>query len=270
MLCAKCSLLPSLIWIKGVFQPCGSVLVLWCGPSCSLMVWRRRHTGGWSEVLLFWWAGWGGPDGPRATRLSIPPSACSSSTPKEARWPQLSQKSPASSSASSSSSSPPRPNRLSSSLNSLPVPSAPLKPLLPRVPHTHTSIPESPVNRLLLPLGSRSLSSAQLSERSFSRGSLQDSSPLPLLFSWLVSPSLLSPSDSSITPGSCAVCVGLLSGFGRKSKLGGCGSSMLDLQHRLSETGGTGVGWMVGQCPSCCSGASGFEATEVGPVCKAL
>ena len=30
---------------------CGSVLALWCAPSCSLMVWRRRHTGGWSEAL---------------------------------------------------------------------------------------------------------------------------------------------------------------------------------------------------------------------------
>lgn len=257
------------LWHEGVLtvsQPCGSVLVLWCGPSCSFMVWRRRHTGGWSEALPIRWAGWGGPDGPRAIRLSSPPITCSSSTLKEARWPQLSQKSP-------SSSSPSRPSRVSISLISLsswPVPPAPLKPLLPRVPHTHTSIPESPVNRLLLPLGSRSLSSVQPSGKSFSRGSLQETSPLSLLFSSLVSPSLLSPSDSSITPESCGVCIGLLSGFGLMSKVVGCGSSMLGLQHRPSETGGTGVGWMIGQCPSCCSGASGLEATEVAPVCKAL
>lgn len=231
------------------------------------MVWRRRHTGGWSEALAIWWLGWGGP---RVTRLSGPPRAASSSTLKEARWPQLSQKSPAS---SSSSLSPSCPNRLSSSLSSLPswpVPPAPLQPLLPRLLHTHTSIPESPVNRLRLPLGRRSLSSAQLSgrPRSFSRGSLQESSPP--LFSWVASPSLLIPSDIRITDESCAVCTCLLSGLGLKSKVGDCGSSRLGLQHRLSETEGTGVGWMVGQCPSCCSDARGLEATEVGPVCKAL
>lgn len=254
-----------------VSQPCGSELALWCGPSCSFMVWRRRHTGGWGEALPIRWGSWGGPDGPCATRLSSPPITCSSSTLKEARWPQLSQKSPV------SSSSPSRLSRVSSSLISLSswhIPPAPLKLLLPRVPHTHTSIPESPVNRLLLPLGSRSLSSVQPSDKSFSRGSLQESSPLSLLFSWMESgeksPSLLSPSDSSITPESCAVCMGLLSGFGLMSNMGSCGSSMLGLQHRLSETEGNGEGWMAVQCPSCCSGASGQEVTEVGPVCKAL
>lgn len=260
---------------KGVLtllQPCGSVLVLCAGPSCSLMVWRRRHKGGFREPLLIWWAGWGLPVGPHPGRLSTSPRACSSSTQKEAWWLQLSQNSPASSSSSSAFSCP---RRLSSSLNSLlswPVLPAPLQPLLPRVPHTHTSIPESPVIRRLLPLGSRSLSSTLPSDRlrSFSRGFLQESSPLSLSFSWLASPSLLSPSESSITPEFCAVCTDLVSGFGLKSKVGGCGSSMVGLQHRLSETGGTGEGWMAVQCPCCCSGASGLEATEDGPVCKAL
>lgn len=247
-------------------QPCGSVLVLWWGPSCSLMVWRRRHTGGWGELLPVWLACCGGTEGPRVARLSSPPSTCSSSKLKEARWTQLSQKSPTSSLSSAS-----HPSRLSISLSSAvswPVPPAPLRPF-PCVLHTHTSIPESPVNLLLLPAGSRSLSSMQLSDRSFNRGSLQDSSSL--LFSWLSSASSLSPSDSRITPEPWCVWMGLLSGLGLKSSVAaGCGSSVLDLQHSPSETGGAGLSERVGQCPSCCSEASGLGATEDGPVCKAL
>lgn len=80
--CSVSSALSFPLWPEGVlsvFHPCGSVLLLWCGPSCSLMVCRRRHTGGWSEALPIWWAGWGGPGGPRATLLSTPPSTGSSS-----------------------------------------------------------------------------------------------------------------------------------------------------------------------------------------------
>lgn len=244
---------------------CLSLVLQCCGASCSFMVWRRRQTAGWSEMPPVTCAGCEGPDGPRATRLSSPAVACSSSTAKESRWPQLSQKSPSSSSSPSC-----RRRRCSSfiSLSSSSDTAAPLKPLLPRVPHRHISIPESPVKRRLLPLGRRSLSSVQPSDKSFSRGSLQELSALSARFSWLESSSLWSCPDISITPESGADCPGLLSGFDLMDKLGVGGSSMLGLQHRLLDTGGVGVGWTV--CPSCCSGASGLEAAEVGAVCKAL
>lgn len=97
---------------------------------------------------------------------------------------------------------------------------------------------------------------------------MQELSALSLPFPWLERPSLWSRSDTSITPDSCTDCPGLLSGFDLMDKLGGGGSSMLGLQHRLLDTGGVGVGGTV--CPSCGSGASGLEAAEAGPVCKAL
>lgn len=236
-------------------------LVLQCwGASCSVMVWRRRQTAGWSGTPPVSWAGCEGPEGPRVTCPSSPAIPGSSSTAKESRWPQLSQKLP------SSTSPPPWCRRRCSSFISLSSSSdtaAPLKVLLPRVPHRHISIPESPVNRRLLPLGRRSLSSGQPSDNSFSRGSLQELSALSLRF-----PGLWSRSDITITPESCTDCPGLLSGFDLMATLGGAGSSMLGLQHKPLDTGGGGVGGTV--WPSCCSGASGLEAGKAGAVCKAL
>lgn len=97
-------------------QLCGSILLPWCGPSCSLMVCRWRQTGGrWVSLCS------------RAPSDAAGP--CSSS-PGPPLWGwQLSQKScslrPTSSFISSSSPGP--------------------------WLHTHTSIPESPVKRLWRP-----------------------------------------------------------------------------------------------------------------------
>lgn len=195
---------------------------------------------GWSGTPPVTWAGCEGPDGPRATRLSSAPMACSSSTAKESRWPQLSQNWPPPSSGSPSCCR----SCCSSfaSFSSSSDTAAPLNPLLPRVPHRHISIPESPVKRRLLPLGRRSLSSVPPSDKSFSRGSLRELSALSPRFSWLESPSPWSRPDITITPESGTDCPGLLSGFDLMAKLGVGGSSMLGLQQRLLETRGVGEG----------------------------
>ena len=247
-----------MLWISA--PVCLSRALQCCGASCSLMVCRRRQTAGWCGTPSVTWVSGEGPDGPAITG--------SSSTAKESRWLQLSQKLLSSSSSSSSSPSCCR-SRCSSfiSLSSSSDTAAPLKLLLPPVPHRHISIPESPVNRRLLPLGRRSWLSGQPSVKSFSRGALQELSALgSLLFPWLVR--LWSRSDVSITPESGANAPGLLSGLDLMGKLRGGGSSMLGLQHRPFDPRGVGVGESV--CPPCCSGASGLGATEAGVVCKAL
>lgn len=109
------------------------------------------------------------------------------------------------------------------------------------------------------------MSSAPPSDKSFSRGSLQEPSAL-------IRPSLWSCSDVSVAPESGPDCPGLLSGFDLMDKLGEGGPSMLGRQHRPFDTGGVGVG--VGGsksvCPSRCSGARALGATGAGAVCKAL
>lgn len=86
------------------------------------------------------------------------------------------------------------------------------------------------------------MSSMHPSDKSFSRGSLQELSALSPRFSWLETPSLWSRPDISITLESGTDCAGLLSGFDLMARLGVGGSSMLGLQQRLLETSGVGEG----------------------------